>query len=205
MHILIIDDHPLTCQGLAALLASRHGAAVVRAANTAADARLAFQQTPQPDWVFLDIKLQDDPSHSLFHELCNTPWIDRTILISAEPEHRLIRTALASGARGFIPKAAAPEQVLHGFAAILAGDFYMPPEVAAHVQQLQTPAANTAPLRGLSPRLSQVQDMLLRGAPNKLIAKDLSLSAHTVKEYVSSVLAFHGVHSRLELVLKLSP
>ena len=93
MHILIIDDHPLTCQGLAALLASRHGAAVVHAVNTAADARLALQQTPQPDWVFLDIKLQDDPSHSLFHELCSTPWIDRTILISAESEHRLIRTA----------------------------------------------------------------------------------------------------------------
>ena len=80
----------------------------------------------------------------------------------------------------------------------------MPPEVAAHVQQLQTSSANTAPLRGLSPRLGQVQDMLQRGTPNKQIAKDLSLSAHTVKEYVSSVLAFHGVHSRLELVLKLS-
>jgi DNA-binding NarL/FixJ family response regulator len=44
---------------------------------------------------------------------------------------------------------------------------------------------------------------LLRGAPNKLIARDLALSAHTVKEYVSSVLAFHGVNSRLGLVLKL--
>jgi two-component system, NarL family, nitrate/nitrite response regulator NarL len=202
MHILIIDDHPLTCQGLSALLINRYPDAVVRTTNTAQDARGALQQTPQPDWLFLDIKLQDDPEHRLFHELCNTAWIDSTILISAEPEHRLIRTALASGARGFIPKAALPEQVLDGFAAILAGEFYMPSEVAAQLQQLQEPGTNAAQMRGLSPRLSQVHKLLLRGASNKVIANDLSLSAHTVKEYVSSVLAFHDVHSRLELVLK---
>ena len=49
-----------------------------------------------------------------------------------------------------------------------------------------------------------MQDLLSRGAPNKVIARTLGLSAHTVKEYVSSVLAFHGVTSRLDLVLKLN-
>jgi DNA-binding NarL/FixJ family response regulator len=43
---------------------------------------------------------------------------------------------------------------------------------------------------------------LLHGASNKLIARELNLSAHTVKQYVSSVLAYHGVTSRLALVLK---
>lgn len=203
MHILIIDDHPLTCQGLSALLMSRYPDASAKAVHTALDARAALRQTPQPDWLFLDIKLEDDPEHALFHELCSTPWIARTILMSAEPDHRLIRTALASGARGFIPKAASPEQVLRGFATILAGEFYMPPDVAE--QLIQLPEA-PALLRGLSPRLSprltQVHELLLRGASNKLIAKELNLSAHTVKEYVSSVLAFHSVSSRLELVLK---
>ena len=205
MNILIIDDHPLTCQGLSALLASRHANAAVQTIYSAADARRYLQRAPAPDWLFLDIQLRDDPEHSLFHGLCSTPLIGSTILISAEPEHRLIRAALACGARGFISKAAAPEQVLGGFDAILAGDFYMPADVAAHVRQLQMPATNGGALRGLSPRLEQVQELLLRGASNKLIAKDLSLSAHTVKEYVSSVLAFHAVHSRLELVLRLNP
>jgi DNA-binding NarL/FixJ family response regulator len=49
-----------------------------------------------------------------------------------------------------------------------------------------------------------VQGQLLRGVPNKLIARDLNLSSHTVKEYVSSVLAFYGVSNRLELVLKMN-
>lgn len=202
MQILIIDDHPLTCQGLSALLLSVYPQAAVRAVNTAHAARQALRQTPPTDWLFLDIQLKDDPGHSLFDELCSTPWISRTVLMSAEPEHRLIHTALASGARGFIPKAAAPAQVLAAFAAMIDGEFYLPADVAAALQQLAGPGTLLHPPRVLSPRLSQVQDLLMRGASNKLIAKDLELSAHTVKEYVSSVLAFHSVASRLELVLK---
>jgi DNA-binding NarL/FixJ family response regulator len=59
------------------------------------------------------------------------------------------------------------------------------------------------PQRRLSPRLQQVQALLQRGAANKVIARELGLSDHTVKEYVSSVLAYHGVANRLELVLRL--
>ena len=201
MNILIVDDHPLTCQGLAALLAATRPQAKVQSAYSAEQARTALQRLPAPDWIFLDINLPDDPQHGLFKNLCDSCWIDHTVLISAEPEHRLIRTALAAGARGFIPKTADPALVLQGFERILAGDFFVPPEFAAVLHD--TSAADVA-TRSLSPRLQQVQELLLRGAANKVIARSLNLSDHTVKEYVSSVLAFHGVANRLELVLKLS-
>ena len=199
MNILLIDDHPLTCQGLSALLISRDAGAHVRSVHGAADAQVALQALPRPDWIFLDINLPDDPHHRFFHQLCATPWIDHTILISAEPAHHLIRTALAAGARGFIPKTAEPELVLHGFSRILAGDFYVPPGLAP---RLSTPVGPGEVPRKLSVRLTQVRDCLLRGASNKIIARELNLSAHTVKEYASSVLAYYGAANRLELVLK---
>lgn len=200
MNILIVDDHPLTCQGLAALLTATHPQARVESAYSAEQARAALRRLPAPDWVFLDINLPDDPQHQLFAYLCDSPWIDHTVLISAEPEHRLVRTALAAGARGFIPKTADPALVLQGFERILAGEFFVPPSLAA---LLQASGAADEAGRRLSPRLQQVQDLLLRGAANKVIARSLQLSDHTVKEYVSSVLTFHGVANRLELVLKL--
>ncbi len=199
MNILIVDDHPLTCQGLAALLQSSHVDAQVQSAHSAAAARETMESLPRPDWIFLDIKLPDDPQHLFFNHLCQTPWIDHTVLISAEPEHRLIRIALAAGARGFIPKTADPGLVIEGFGKILAGEFYVPPDFA---EQLRDTPTNLEPTRYLSPRLLQVQEYLLRGASNKVIARELNLSAHTVKEYVSSVLAYNGVASRLDLVLK---
>lgn len=201
MHILIIDDHPLTCQGLAALLTAMQPQARMTMAYTAEEARAALQRLPAPDWVFLDINLPDDPEHTLFHWLCNTHWIDHTVLISAEPAHRLIRTALAAGVRGFIPKTAEPAHVMQGFNAVLSGAFYLPDYLAT---QLRLQGADSEAPRELSPRLRQVQNLLAHGASNKAIARELGLSAHTVKEYVSSVLAFHGVGNRLELVVKLS-
>jgi DNA-binding NarL/FixJ family response regulator len=71
-------------------------------------------------------------------------------------------------------------------------------------EQLQHLPMDAAAARQMSPRLQQVQELLLRGVSNKVIARELNLSAHTVKEYVSSVLAFHAVNSRLNLVLKLA-
>ncbi|MDD5478654.1 response regulator transcription factor [Rhodoferax sp.] len=199
MNILIVDDHPLTCQGLAALLAATQAGAQVQSAYSAEQARLALQKLPRPDWIFLDINLPDDPQHELFKCLCESTWIDHTVLISADPEHRLIRKALAAGVRGFIPKTADPALVLDGFARILSGEFYVPPALAAQMHDTAAPDS-----RALSPRLQQVQALLLRGTANKLMARQLGLSDHTVKEYVSSVLAFHGAANRLELVLKLS-
>ena len=200
MNILIVDDHPLTCQGLAALLSATRPGARVQSAYSAAQARSALQRLPAPDWIFLDINLPDDPQHQLFKSLSESHWIDHTVLISADPGHRLIHTALAAGARGFIPKTADPELVLSGFEHILAGEFYVPPTLVAVLHQ--APGVGKT-VRPLSPRLQQVQGQLLRGAANKVIARELGLSDHTVKEYVSSVLAFHGVGNRLELVLQM--
>lgn len=201
MRILIVDDHPLTCQGLAALLMATHPEASTVNAHTAVQARTELQAAPLFDWVFLDINLPDDPQHHLFGDLCGTTWISRTILISAEPQHALIRKALAAGARGFIPKTAHPELVLSGFAHILAGEIYVPPYLAHH---LLSPLAHEPTQRGLSPRLVQVQNQMLQGASNKVIARNLNLSVYTVQEYVSSVLAFHAVANRLDLVLKIN-
>lgn len=201
MNILIVDDHPMTCQGLSALMVATQKNAQVRSVHTAALARDALGLQPPPDWIFLDINLPDDPQHIFFHEICANHWIGKTVLISAEPEHRLIHTALAAGARGFIPKTAEPDVVLHGFAMVLSGEFYLPAALAEQMQHMQM---DPAAARQMSPRLHQVQELLLRGVANKVIARELNLSAHTVKEYVSSVLAFHGVNSRLNLVLKLA-
>lgn len=200
MHILIVDDHPLTGQGLAALLRAQTASSQVECVFTAAGARARLQAAPPPDWLFLDIQLPDDPRRNLLDELRDGPLAARTILVSAVANLPVIRAAMASGVRGFIPKSADPAMVLEGFDSIRRGKIYLP----AHLSGLMSDSpGNHADVRGLSPRLTEIQQHVLRGAPNKVIARDLGLSEYTVKEYISSILAFHGVRNRLELVLKL--
>jgi two-component system, NarL family, nitrate/nitrite response regulator NarL len=200
MNILIVDDHPLTGQGLAALLLANTAGARVECVHRVAEARERLRAPTPPDWVFLDIQLPDDPRRTLLDELRDGPLAARTILMSALANLPVIRAAIASGVRGFIPKSADPAMVLEGFACIRRGQIYLP---AALSGLMADPAGNHAEVRSLSPRLAEIQLHVLRGAPNKVIARDLGLSEHTVKEYISSILAFHSVRNRLELVLKL--
>lgn len=204
MNILIVDDHPLTCQGLAALLSTgssdEPAASRVHSVHSTNDARHSLASVPAPDWLFLDIHLPDDPQRTFFHELCASEWAARTVLISADVPHALVRQALGAGMRGFIPKSADPAMVLDGFAAIRRGEVYLPLSLAALMHQVP---AEPTPGRSLSPRLREVLGLVLRGASNKVIARHFGLSEYTVKEYMSSILAYHGVANRLELVLKL--
>jgi DNA-binding NarL/FixJ family response regulator len=177
-----------------------HSATAARAALRAGD-----PGGPSPiDWVFLDMRLPDDPDHSLLAELREGPWAARSIIISAELPREALRLALARGMRGFIPKAADPAMVLAGFEAVRRGEVYLPPELAE--LRHPAPAGSGSPNgddRSLSPRLREVLALVLRGASNKVIAREMGLSEHTVKEYMSAILAHHGVGNRLELVLKL--
>lgn len=193
MQILIIDDHPLTCAGLHSLLSANFPDARLHACYTA-DSAKRHLEAHTPDWIFLDIHLPDDPSYSLFQWLQTTPALLRTILISAEVETRFLRQALAAGVRGFIPKSADPKLLLDGFAEIRSGKVFVP---AQHVNHLDTPKGPA-----LTQRQQAVYALLLKGHANKVIARELNLSEHTVKEYVSAILSVYGVSSRLELVLQ---
>ena len=204
MRILIVDDHPLTCAGLRSLLASAYPAALVQSAHGAIEARAILEHdlhAAQPiDWLFLDIHLPDDPDWKLFKWLRHTAWIEKTILISAEMEGESLRAALGAGVRGFIPKSADPDMVLEGFDTICSGGIYLPPNMAA-LRHAEAGGAQRA--KTLSPRQKEVLALLLQGASNKIIARELNLTLNTVKEYVSVLLEHYRVSTRLELVLKI--
>lgn len=196
MHILIVDDHPLTCAGLASLLGTEYPAAQVSTVHTAQEARTLLLGGDVIDWLFLDIRLPDDPEGRLFEWVCETAWITRTILVSAQDEREFLEHALAAGVRGFIPKSADPEVVLQGFDAIRQGRVFLPKQLA-HPQDSGSDSRKL-----LSPRQQEVLGYLLQGSANKVIARDLGLTINTVKEYVSIIFRVYGVSNRLELVLK---
>jgi DNA-binding NarL/FixJ family response regulator len=172
----------------------------VHSANTVAQARTIMDGPIRLDWLFLDINLPDDPQREFVREVWDSPWVGKTVLISAETPVELLRVALGAGVRGFISKAADPEQIVSCFNTVQAGEVFVP----EHLSQLLN-GAPAGDIRNLSPRLQKVQACLLRGASNKLIARELGISEYTVKEYVSSLLAYHRVKNRLDLVLKLQP
>ncbi len=200
LNILIVDDHPIAAYGLSALLSAILPSARVVCVHTVVQARAFIDSGPSLDWLFLDIHLPEDPGKDFCRSLLETPWVWKMVLVSAAMPLDILRLALAAGARGFMPKSADPVQIRGCLETIQAGGVFIPEALARLLN------SDTAPHEGgraLSPRLLEVQDLLLRGAANKAIARGMNISEHTVKEYVSSLLAYHRVKNRLELVLKL--
>lgn len=186
MHLLIIDDHPMTCAGLQSLLQACHPDARIDTLNECSDiARHAMQA----DYIFLDMHLPDMVFAATLDVL--TPWIRRVILISAAPEASAVALARQRGVRGLLLKNADVDHVLDGFRRIREGELVFDKAVEEHGWD--------APV--LTERQRTVFDALLDGLSNKQIARLLGISEHTVKEHVTSILAIFGVKNRLELVL----
>ena len=110
-------------------------------------------------------------------------------------------SSLPHQANGAVPRVARPNEPSSGARSV----FGVPPAAAAS-QALGVPrmAAGALPSLRLTPRQTEVLELLLQGQPNKLIARHLNLSVETVKDHVASLLRVLGVSSRTQAVLAVS-
>ncbi len=121
--------------------------------------------------------------------------------------------AIKSGVRGILPREAAAREIVAAIAAAASDLITMPPEIADSL--LTFHAENTPlnsetdgeendyssePVENLTPRETQILELLADGASNKEIAYKLNISEHTVKFHVASVFGKFGVNTRTEAV-----
>jgi DNA-binding NarL/FixJ family response regulator len=149
----------------------------------------ALQAAPrQPDVVLLDIKL---PGLSGMEgiALLKREWPQVPVLmLSAQDEPEMVRTASARGAAGFVSKAETAERIIEVIEQVLRNEH---PAPAVTVEDELTT------LR-LTPRQCEVLELLCQGLSNKLIARRLDLSENTVRWHVQAILSALQVSSRSE-------
>lgn len=198
MKVLLVDDHALFRAGLRLLLGSLWPGVCVVEADTIAQAIDRAQQHQDLDLCLLDLSLRGDHGLDALQKIRdNAPGV-AVVVVSAADDLATVRACLDAGAMSFIAKSAPPETLTIALKRVLEGSVYLPAEMAAG-----TPAA---PASGpnLTPRQFDVLRCLSRGLPTKLIARDLGLSEHTVKEYIAGLFQALGVHNRTEAVIKAS-
>jgi DNA-binding NarL/FixJ family response regulator len=118
--------------------------------------------------------------------------------VSSSDDAALVCTCLDAGAMSFIPKSAAPKVLTNALGHVLPGSVYLPPRMLDREDDLGTLSV------ALSPRQRDVLRGLCRGLSTKSIARNLSLSDHTVKEYITAIFRLLDVHNRTEAVIKAS-
>lgn len=209
MRTLVVDDHPLMADALRLTLSELDRDAHVQ---TASDLQQAFDlasREPAFDLVMLDLGLPGCAGVQALERFRERfPGLP-VVVVSAASDLASITTALDLGAMGFIPKTSPRDVLLQAVRLVASGGIYVP--VEALKQRAQEPgsgAARAAPRSeadlGLSPRQREVLSLLLKGLPNKLIARKLDISENTTKVHVSAVLHSLGVSTRTQAVLAAS-
>ncbi len=199
-NILVVEDHPLMAEAVALALARlEHKPKVTRAG----DLESAFEHVasgPQPDLVLLDLGLPGCSGLEALERFRERfPGLG-VVVLSGDESGKTILAALDRGAMGYIPKRSSENVLLNAIKLVGAGGIYVPTEA---LRDAPPPAPAPAAV-DLSPRQKEVLGLLLKGLPNKLIARKLDISENTTKVHVSAVLHALGVGTRTQALIAAS-
>jgi DNA-binding NarL/FixJ family response regulator len=206
MKILVVDDHHLIREGLRPLLeAVAHGEPVqVIEADSLARALQAADDHPDLDLALVDLRMPDVVDFEAVSRLRERQPALPVVVMSGDNEPGLVRSALAHGALGFIPKSSSSKVILGALRLVLAGGTYIPREaIEENAVSHPEPRSPSAGMDGLdvTPRQMEVLRLMLGGKSNKAIGRELALAEGTVKNHVAAVLKALQVTTRTQAVI----
>jgi DNA-binding NarL/FixJ family response regulator len=196
MKLLIVDDHAILREGLAAML-RQTGAdtEVLLAADGVEGLRLA-EGHPDLDAVFLDLEMPGLDGLSAVPEFGRRRPELPVIVLSSSEDPRNVRRALALGALGYVPKSAAPQTLLSALRLVLSGNIYVPP-LMLNVGGVD-PSPSVPGAFALTDRQIDVLRRLSAGLSNKEIGREMALSEKTVKAHITAIFRALNVVNRTQ-------
>lgn len=185
MKIVIVDDHPLVCEGIKAVLEQEEDIELLGCARSGREAEQLFARF-QPDVALVDLRLPGDYGLDIIKRVRPLAPCCRFIILTSFADQDDIKRTMEVGVHGYILKEALPEEVISALRLVSRGRPYFDPAVMKLVMQL--PKKDDSRLSELTERESEVLQALAKGLNNKEIASLLYVTEHTVKKHVSSIL-----------------
>jgi two-component system NarL family response regulator len=198
IRLLIVDDHPVVREGLAAMLNRRADMTVIGEASNGREA-IDLYRREKPDVTLMDLRMPGAPNAPSLGgvEAITTIRAEcpnaRFIVLTTYDGDEDIARALKAGAQAYLLKDTPRDQLLEAIRAIHAGGKRIAPEMAAKLaDRLTTPE--------LTHREMEVLKLIVAGQSNKEIGAALSITEGTVKVHVNNLLGKLGVSDRTQAV-----
>jgi two-component system, NarL family, invasion response regulator UvrY len=196
MKILLIDDHAIVRAGLRRLLTAIPNVAIAEAA-TGRDAIVRYREQ-RPDVVILDLNLPGIGGLELLQRLLIDDPAARVLVFSMHAEAIYASRALQAGAKGYMSKNAAPEELLAAIRRLAEGGRYIENEIAQELVLQSTPEGH--PLQQLTERDLEIMRLLGEGRSLAEIAAELGVSYKTIANTCSQIKAKLGVARTADLI-----
>lgn len=203
LRIVIVEDHPVVRQGLVAVIGRQPDMTVCGESDTVADA-IARIHAARPDVAIIDLSLGLESGLELTKTLDTSGAGVRVLILSMHDETLHAERALAAGARGYIMKQEAMQNLIAAIRCVASGKIYVSPAMAERiVARVTTRVAalpERAPLARLTDREREVFRLVGRGLLTREIAEQLHLSVKTVETHYARIKDKLGLHHVNELI-----
>ncbi len=209
MKILLIDDHALFRDGVLLVLEGLPMPVETLQASSYESAKSIMDASDDIDLVLLDLDLPGigflDALRAIHQQLPDAS----IVILSGTEDQQIVKQALASGARGYIPKSLPAKTMLSALQMVISGETYVPAAILQNNTIATTKvttgrainsANNKLSEHKLTPRQFDVLIQLAKGKPNKEIGKTLFLTESTIRAHVAAILRSFDVSNRTQAV-----
>ncbi|MFJ1746430.1 response regulator [Streptomyces sp. NPDC088116] len=210
IRVIVVDDQAMVRAGFAALLSAQADIDVV---GEAPDGRRGVEvsRSVHPDVVLMDVRMPEMDGLAAARELLNPPTgvvhIPKVLMLTTFDVDDYVYEALRAGASGFLLKDAPPADLIAAVRIVAAGEALLAPSVTRRLIAdfaQRRPAPRRAPslrLNGLTPRETEVLELIARGLSNQEIADRLVVAEQTVKTHIGRVLSKLDLRDRAQAVI----
>jgi DNA-binding NarL/FixJ family response regulator len=203
IRVLICDDHPIVRAGLKALLGSIPDIEVVA---VVADGRDAVREVVmlRPDVAILDLSMPGLDGIVATREIGRVAPRVAVLVLTMYDDDESVFSAMRAGARGYLVKGVEQDDILRAIRSVAAGEAIFGPGVAQRVLGFLSapPKPATVPFPELTPRETEVLNLLAAGLNNAAIAARLRVSPKTVANNVSAIFAKLQVADRAQAIVR---
>jgi DNA-binding NarL/FixJ family response regulator len=199
IRVLIVEDHRVVAEGLAALINHQADMTVVGDAGSVAEAVQAAADLG-PDVVLLDFRLPDGTGATAAAAIRDIRPEAKLIFLTREDSEAARFAAVQSGASAFIHKSKAAAEVVIAIRDVARGRMLITPRTIAAL--LAKRRGIEAQLQSLTPREKEVLAFMGAGLSSRAVAAKMGISYTTVRTHIRSLGSKLGVHSKLEAIVK---
>lgn len=193
-HILLADDHELFRDGLTWLINAQPDLEVVGKTGDGLETITQVRDL-KPDLIIMDISMPVCDGLEATREILSRYPEAKILILTVHEEDEKLFEAIKAGACGYMLKSTHSDDFLHGVRAAVSGEAPLPPKLAsrlleefARLAHQTTPSSRLKQSELLTPREVEVLNLIAMGITDKEIAKQLTVSLHTVKSHVRNIL-----------------
>jgi two-component system, NarL family, response regulator NreC len=206
IRVVIADDHTVVRDGIRVLIEREDDIEVVGAAASGSEA-LELVRRHEPDVLVVDVTMPDISGLAVAEQLGKEDAATAVVILTMHAESAVVNHAMQVGARAYVIKDSAVEELLSAIRSAATGAIYLSPSVSeldvfrpgipadGREESIPEAAANE-----LTPRELEVLRLIAAGLTNRAIAQQLSISVKTVERHRTSVMAKLDAHGIVELI-----